>query len=585
MNRVVVYSIFSILIVITGMSALAQTPCDELAKYPARFAILGDRTGEHQDGVYPAVVAEVARMRPDFVMTVGDHIEGYTSDTVELNKQWDEYVGEIKPLASLVHYTPGNHDITSDAQEPVFRSRVANPYYSFDTRGMHFVVLDNSRCETTEAFPAEQMKWLKDDLARNQGACYTMIFFHKPFWYRTLGSGNSDALHEVFKSNGVDAVFSGHFHNYFSSSYDGIKYTCFGTSGGDAEEMPEGLKYQFGWVTVDGDGIHVVPIKKDAVLPWTVQTVAEARTASDVQTSGIVFREPVPLTDKMTLKSTAIAVNLQNRLKDSKCEDTLRWDLPEGWVIEPAVYPFTLEAGASLLAEFKIAHASRLYPLPTLTTRLLYSEGKMAKVSRTLEIARTATCLKAEGGVVIDGTLTEPFWKQPQTHLFGNDGKDATQDSAEFYFAYDKDNLYMAAYCLESKPESLRAAMTQRDAAVYTEDAVGIMFQPEANVPMMYQFYVNPIGTLFDQRIEQQTDGYWVGLETWNGDCEVKTSTGDGYFIVEMRIPLAQFNTTADANDAWRVNFRRKQLRLNSAAQFQAPWQYDPRTFGVLEFE
>ena len=55
---------------------------------PTKFAIIGDRTGSHQDSVYEKIVAEVAADTPEFVITVGDQIEGYTEDTTELNKEW-----------------------------------------------------------------------------------------------------------------------------------------------------------------------------------------------------------------------------------------------------------------------------------------------------------------------------------------------------------------------------------------------------------------------------------------------------------------------------------------------------------------
>ena len=262
--RIVIISV--IIFIAFGSAVLSQTPCDEISKYSVRFAIIGDRTGDHQEGVYEAIVAEVERLRPDFVMTVGDHIEGYISDTIEMNRQWDEYFGIIKPLTMPVHITPGNHDITSDAMEPTYRGRVGAPYYSFDHRGIHFVVLDNSRWETAVQFPAAQLNWLKDDLAKNRTACYTFVFFHKPFWYNTLGAGKPDPWHEVFKANGVDAVFTGHFHTFFSAEFDGIKYTSFGSSGGETEESPDGLLYQFGWVTVDGSGVYVAPVKKGSSL-------------------------------------------------------------------------------------------------------------------------------------------------------------------------------------------------------------------------------------------------------------------------------------------------------------------------------
>lgn len=608
-------TIFSAIIITLGTSCLAQSPCDDLSKYPVRFAILGDRTGDHQEGVYEAIVAEVERLRPDFVMTVGDHIEGYISDTVEMNKQWDEYFGIVKSLTMPIHFTPGNHDITSNAMEPTFRARVGEPYHSFNYRGIHFVVLDNSRTENTSEVAEAQINWLKEDLAKNRSACFTLVFFHKPFWYKTLGDGQPDALHEIFKANGVDAVFTGHFHTYFSTEIDGIQYTSFGSSGGDTEESPDGLLYQFGWVTVDGSGVHVAPIKKDAVLPWNVQTLADARAANVVRSSGILFAQPLKLSDALTLVDSTATVLLQNSLAKKEWSDTLRWEAPEGWSITPSVYPFTLNAGTTVTAQFTIIPAAKLYPLPVISTRLPYGEGRSTKVSRELEVARTAYCSKATGKVVIDGQLTEACWERPVTALFDNDGTPATIDPTRFYFAYDDANLYVATYCGESQMDQLRAAMTERDAAVYTEDAVGVMFQPGGPNGDVPQVYVNPLGTVCDQLIERASDGYWSGRTEWNGDFEVKAVRGSDYYAVEMRIPLAQFaaaggagatagttagttagataGTTAGATvdvtpnpgDRWRLQFRRKQVRTNSSAAFQAPWSYEPTAFGELVFE
>jgi predicted phosphodiesterase len=594
-------TIIGAVIIALVSATLAQTPCEELSKYPVRFAILGDRTGDHQEGVYEAIVAEVERMRPDFVMTVGDQIEGYISDTIEMNKQWEEYFDIIKPLTMPIHFTPGNHDITSDAMEPTFRARVTEPYYSFDVRGMHFVVLDNSRTENTSEIAEAQINWLKDDLAKNRGACYTMVFFHKPFWYKTLGDGKPDALHEIFKANGVDAVFTGHFHNYFSAEFDGIKYTSFGSSGGDTEESPDGLLYQFGWVTVDGDGVHAVPVKKDAVLPWDVQTVADARASSLVKSSGITFAQPVKLTDALTLADGTATVIVQNPVVNTAWSDTLRWNVPEGWTITPSVFPFTLAPGATVTAQFTISASGKLYPLPEVSTRLPYGAGRSTKVSRELEVARTALCEKAKGPVVIDGQLDETCWSKPVTALFKNNGTLSTIDPTKFYFAYDKDNLYVGAYCSDSKMDSIHATMTARDAAVFTEDAVGWMIQPGGPNDDVPQIYVNPLGTVCDQLIERASDGYWSGRTDWNGEYEVKATRGANFYAVEMRIPLAQFATgggggatgASDASvdvtpapgDRWRVQFRRKQVRTNLSAAFQSPWSYEPTAFGELVFE
>jgi hypothetical protein len=80
------------LIVVLCLAALAVAG-------PVRFAVIGDRTGGHQDGIHEKIVAEVAAAKPEFVITVGDHIEGYQqSDTLKLEQEWQEYKAIVAPL-------------------------------------------------------------------------------------------------------------------------------------------------------------------------------------------------------------------------------------------------------------------------------------------------------------------------------------------------------------------------------------------------------------------------------------------------------------------------------------------------------
>ncbi len=48
-----------------------------------RFAILGDRTGEAQPGVYEQVWKDVAAGNPAFIVSVGDTIEGMNDRSAE----------------------------------------------------------------------------------------------------------------------------------------------------------------------------------------------------------------------------------------------------------------------------------------------------------------------------------------------------------------------------------------------------------------------------------------------------------------------------------------------------------------------
>ena len=78
-------------ILISGCAHRQVKPSETAEEYSVRFAVIGDRTGGHQPGIYGQIVEEIQRMKPDFLLTVGDMIEGYTGDTVAVKREWEEY--------------------------------------------------------------------------------------------------------------------------------------------------------------------------------------------------------------------------------------------------------------------------------------------------------------------------------------------------------------------------------------------------------------------------------------------------------------------------------------------------------------
>jgi len=62
----------------------AANPWTSLAVDDSRedfdFVVVTDRTGEHRDGVFENAMPKVNLLRPAFVMSVGDMIEGYSED-------------------------------------------------------------------------------------------------------------------------------------------------------------------------------------------------------------------------------------------------------------------------------------------------------------------------------------------------------------------------------------------------------------------------------------------------------------------------------------------------------------------------
>ena len=211
-----------------------------------RFSIMGDRTGSAQPEVYGRVWREIGLLHPDFVINVGDTIQGGKDETAQaewsdLRPIWERY--KHFPL----YFTPGNHDIWSEHSLEIYeRETGRRRFYSFNYQEAHFTVLDNSRgLELGE----DQLKFLTADLEQNKDRRPKFIFFHKPYWIALLKLGSGEfPLHQIARKYGVDFVISGHGHQFVRMSRDGIVYMEVGSSGGNMDRgLRLGQGFEQGW--------------------------------------------------------------------------------------------------------------------------------------------------------------------------------------------------------------------------------------------------------------------------------------------------------------------------------------------------
>ena len=205
-----------------------------------RFAILGDRTGNADEPAYEEIWREIGREHPDFVMNVGDLIEGGHDATAE--SEWSQLRRAWEHYQLPVYLTPGNHDIWSEPSRRIFEKEAGHPLpYSFDFQDAHFIVLDNSASLDLDD---RQMQFLEADLRQNQDRHPKFVFFHQPFWLIPLKFQSSDfPFHRLARKYGVDCVFSGHDHQLVRIVRDGIVYLEAGSSGGKLK----GEGFEKGW--------------------------------------------------------------------------------------------------------------------------------------------------------------------------------------------------------------------------------------------------------------------------------------------------------------------------------------------------
>jgi hypothetical protein len=118
--------------------------------------------------------------QPELVLFTGDLTQEseVAGEHAKRMQRFRTLAGRLK--AGKVLYVPGEHDAGLDNGE-LYRQFFGETFYSFDHRGVHFVALDNVSTGRP-AVGAEQLAWLKRDLARYGPATPIIVFTHRPLF-------------------------------------------------------------------------------------------------------------------------------------------------------------------------------------------------------------------------------------------------------------------------------------------------------------------------------------------------------------------------------------------------------------------
>jgi len=211
-----------------------------------RFVVLSDRTGGHVPGDFENAIAEVNLLKPDFVICVGDLVEGYQKDESMLRSQWMEFEQIVSMLDAPFYYVPGNHDVgvagpgTTNINLQMYAERhgvCGKTYYSFDYKNCHFLVLNSITAAEDPKFCEEQLAFIRQDLVCAKKADHTFVFTHYPLWTDTKTWPTLAQLLPRDKST----IFNGHWHRLSYHETNGIpsvvlSSTAAQTDGGVGEE-------------------------------------------------------------------------------------------------------------------------------------------------------------------------------------------------------------------------------------------------------------------------------------------------------------------------------------------------------------
>ncbi len=157
-------------------------------------------------------------MPPDFVIHTGDLTHLSRADEFDAAQA---LMGGLK--TGKVFYVPGEHDVIGDNGAAFFsrfgQKQTQGGWYSFDYGGAHFVALVNVlnlQAAGLGYLDAEQLAWLKKDLAGRSAETPLVVFAHMPMWavYPAWGWGTEDSGEALsyMRRFGSVTVLNGHIH-------------------------------------------------------------------------------------------------------------------------------------------------------------------------------------------------------------------------------------------------------------------------------------------------------------------------------------------------------------------------------------
>jgi 3',5'-cyclic AMP phosphodiesterase CpdA len=182
--------------------------------------VIGDNTGVAKPGVFDQAMRQIGWLEPDFIMGVGDLIEGYHEDRSVIARQWAAIDASIAKSGRPFLFTPGNHDIENAETLDAWRDRrgAGEGGEKSEYAGLEVVNLGD-----------RQLGFVRDTLTRHPHPAWTFVILHKPAW--KMNSASFDTVRVMLKDR-PHTVFAGHTHYFTHDVFDGNDYINMASTGG-----------------------------------------------------------------------------------------------------------------------------------------------------------------------------------------------------------------------------------------------------------------------------------------------------------------------------------------------------------------
>jgi len=397
----------ALMVVLLSAICISAQETNKAPQYPGKsaaaaesrfkFAVIADLWARRNadSTVFEEALKEINLIDPDFTISVGDLVDGYVTEPNLIHAQWDGFDADIHELKRPFYYAYGNHDAMNPVMIEVLKKRYGSPYYSFNYKNCHFIVL------FTESHGVEgrlvgidaddgQIAWLAKDLVASRGAVHTFVFLHRPW--------PGPKVMDLFKGRPT-TVFAGHVHGYQEFWKDGVNYHVLGTTGGAMSgDIYSGGLYHYMLVSVSGKEVSPAVVRVGTILPDTFLSAERLKRIADARLALSAF----------TLKGAGridqtLDVKIPNPLPTA-IRGTCEWFIPDGsgWSVTPKQADFAVDAESESRVPFRLtakgdasADDRRLLPQIRIQARggraLTASSPKVAGLDVLYNITTTLT--------------------------------------------------------------------------------------------------------------------------------------------------------------------------------------------------
>ena len=245
---------------------------------------------QHDVEAFKQSVEKINELNPDFVVVCGDLVNSPG------NQSFSDFK-EINSRFTVPSYlVSGNHDVGNNptiATLNRYRKIIGKDYYSFNNKGITFVVVNSQLWKSPVKGETEKQDlWLKKTLASaKKEKSPVVILQHYPVFlekpdetdeYFNLPRKTRKKLLNLFGKNGVIAVLGGHTHRKIINEYNGIKFVNGETTCRNFDGRPLGFRVWEYETSEKNDKQDACPTLTHKFVPLDIKKIEEKLVKRDL---------------------------------------------------------------------------------------------------------------------------------------------------------------------------------------------------------------------------------------------------------------------------------------------------------------